>query len=157
MDLVPENLNGAVVFNVVSSCGANRSICGNCADFAVSVHNWLMTTDAKYVIVDLQDEKEICPAFLEELLQLAKRLRYPFVFAGVMDKPRRLLEAYDFTSRAPLFVTPDEAIAFLEKKTPGIISKVSLEGVQFGMAIASSRPRTALAVEADPAEAEAVD
>lgn len=156
MDLVPENLNGAVVFNVINSCCANRSICGNCADFAVSVHNWLMTTEVKYVIVDLQDEKEICSAFLEELLQLAKRLRYPFVFAGVMEKPRRLLEAYDFTSRAPLFVTPDEAIAFLEKTKPGI-TKVSLEGVQFGQPIGSSRPRTALAVEADPAEAEAVD
>ena len=72
MDLVPENLGGAVVFNLVNSCGANKGVCGNCADFAVAIHNWLMNTEVRYVLVDLQDEKEICPAFLEELLQLAK-------------------------------------------------------------------------------------
>lgn len=156
MDLVPENLNGTVVFNVVQSCNANKSVCGNCTDFAVSVHNWLMSSDVKYVVIDLQDEKEICPAFLEELLQLAKRLRYPFVFAGVMEKPKRLLEAYDFTSRSPTFTTPDEAIGALEKRFPGI-TKVSLEGLEFGKSIASSRPRTALVADESAPEAEAVD
>jgi hypothetical protein len=156
MDLVPENLNGAVVFNVVNSCGANKSVCGNCTDFAVAVHNWLMSSDVKYVVVDLQDEKEICPAFLEELLQLAKRLRYPFVFAGVMERPRRLLDAYDFTARSPAFTTPEEAIAALEKRFPGI-TKVSLEGLEFGHAIAASRPRNAVAAEEGSGEAEAAD
>lgn len=156
MDLVPENLHGAVVFNVINSCGANKSVCGNCTDFAVSVHNWLMSSEVKYVVVDLQDEKEICPAFLEELLQLAKRLRYPFVFAGVMEKPRRLLDAYDFTTRSPAFTTPEEAIAALEKRFPGI-TKVSLEGLEFGTPIAASRPRNALVADDPATEAEAVD
>lgn len=156
MDLIPENLGGAVVFNVVNSCGANKSICGNCADFAVAVHNWMMNTEVRYVLVDLQDEKEICPAFLEELLQLAKRLKVPFLFAGVMEKPRRVLEAYDFLNRAPLFVTPDEAIAFLDKNYPGV-TRVSLEGLEFGVPIATSRPRNAIVADVEATDAETVD
>jgi hypothetical protein len=156
MDLVPENLNGAVVFNVLNSCGANRAACGNCADFAVAVHNWIMTTEVKYVLVDLQDEKEVCPAFLEEMLQLAKRLRYPFVFAGVMDKPKRILQSYDFLSRSPTYVTPEEAVVALEKAYPGI-TKGSVEGVDFGVPIASSRPPNALATEEVAADAEAAE
>jgi hypothetical protein len=156
MELVPENLNGAVVFNVLNSCGANRAICGNCAEFAVAVHNWVLTTEVKYVLVDLQDEKDVCPVFLEELLQLAKRLRFPFVFCGVMEKARRVLASYDFTTRSPIFVTPQEAVAFLEKTYPGI-TRVSLEGVEFGVAIAQSRPRNALTLEDSTLEADAAE
>lgn len=148
MELVPENLNGAVVFNIISSCGANKALCGNCADFAVSIHNWMMNSEVRYVLVDLQDEKEICPAFLEELMQLAKRLRLPFLLAGVMEKPKRILESYDFMNRWPLFATPEEAIAYLDKNYPGV-TRVSLEGLEFGVAIASSRPRNAVMAEAD--------
>jgi hypothetical protein len=156
MDLIPENLGGAVVFNLLNSCGANKAVCGNCADFAVAIHNFLMTTDIRYVLVDLQDEKEICPAFLEELMQLAKRQRVPFLLAGVMDKPRRILESYDFTSRWPLFVTPEEAVAYLEKTYPGS-TRVALDGVEFGVAIASSRPRNAGVVAEEGADAESVE
>jgi hypothetical protein len=156
MELIPENLGGAVVFNLQSSCSASRNVCGNCADFAVAIHNWLMASEVRYVLVDLQDEKEICPAFLEELLQLAKRLRLPFLLAGVMEKPRRLLESYDFTARWPLFVTPEEAVAYLEKHYPGA-TKVSLEGLEFGTPIAASRPRNAVLVETEGVEAEGVE
>jgi len=156
MDLVPENLGGAVVFNLVNSCGANKAICGNCADFTVAIHNWLMNTEVRYVLVDLQDEKEICPTFLEELMQLSKRLRVPFLLAGVMEKPRRLLESYDFTARWPLFVTPEDAVAYLDKHFPGA-TKVSLDGLEFGVAIAQSRPRNALVPEAEGTEAEATE
>lgn len=156
MELVPENLNGAVVFNVMNSCGANRAICGNCSDFAVAVHNWVMNTEVRYVLIDLQDEKEICPLFLEELLQLAKRLRFPFVFCGVMERAKRILASYDFTTRSPIFVTPQEAIAYLEKTQPGI-TRVSVEGVEFGVAIAQSRPRNSLSLEDSSLEADAVE
>ncbi len=148
MELVPENLNGAVVFNIISSCNANKSLCGNCADFAVSIHNWMMNTEVKYVLVDLQDEKEICGAFLEELMQLSKRLRVPFLLAGVMEKPRRILEAYDFVNRWPLFATPDEAIAYLDKNYPGT-TRVSLDGLEFGVPIAQSRPRNAVMADVE--------
>lgn len=154
MELVPENLNGAVVFNVQNSCAANKAVCGNCADFAVAVHNWIMASDVRYVLIDLQDEKEVCGAFLEELLQLAKRLRFPFVFCGVMDKARRILESYDFLGRAPLFITPEEAVTYLDKTYPGV-TKVSLDGLEFGVAIAQSRPRHMALPEEAGTEAEA--
>lgn len=156
MDLVPENLGGAVVFNLINSCGANKSQCGNCSDFSVAVHNWLINTDIRYVLLDLQDEKEVCPAFLEEILQLAKRLRVPFVFAGVMEKPQRILESYDFLSRSPLFVTPDDAILWLNQHHPGL-TKVALQGLQFGVAIAQSRPRNGIPVELEGIEVDAVE
>ena len=156
MELVPENLSGAVVFNVINSCGANRAICGNCPDFAVAVHNWVMNTEVRYVLIDLQDEKEICPVFLEELLQLAKRLRLPFVFCGVMERAKRILASYDFTTRSPIFVTPQEAIAYLEQTYPGI-TRVSAEGVEFGVAIAQSRPRNTLSLDDASLEAEAAE
>lgn len=148
MELVPENLNGAVVFNIISSCNANKSICGNCGDFAVSIHNWMMSSEVRYVLVDLQDEKEICGAFLEELMQLSKRLRVPFLIAGVMEKPRRILESYDFAKRWPLFATPEEAVAYLDKNFPGT-TRVSLEGLEFGVPIASSRPRNAVMADVE--------
>jgi hypothetical protein len=148
MELVPENLNGAVVFNIISSCGANKSVCGNCADFAVSIHNWMMNSEVKYVLVDMQDEKEICGAFLEELMQLSKRLRVPFLLAGVMEKPRRILESYDFVSRWPIFATPEEAVAYLDKNFPGT-TRVSLEGLEFGVPIAASRPRNAVMADVE--------
>jgi len=156
MDLVPENLGGAVVFNVMNSCGGNKAICGNCADFAVAIHNWLMSTEIRYVLVDLQDEKEVCATFLEELLQLAKRLRVPFLFAGVMEKPQRVLESYDFLNRWPTFTTPEDAIAYLEENFPGV-TRVPLEGLAFGVAIATSRPRNAVIVEGEEAEAEGAE
>jgi hypothetical protein len=156
MDLVPENLDGAVVFNVLNSCGANKAICGNCGDFAIGIHNWLMNTDVRYVLIDLQDEKEICPTFLEELLQLARRLRIPFLFAGVMEKAKRILLSYNFQSRAPFFVTPEDAITWLDQNHPGL-ARVSLNGLQFGIPVASSRPRNGLMAEADASEAEVAD
>lgn len=155
MDLVPEKLNGAVVFNIINSCNANKAICGNCADFAVGIHNWMMSSEVRYVLVDLQDEKEICGAFLEELMQLSKRLRVPFLLAGVMEKPRRILESYDFMNRWPLFTTPEEAVTYLDKNFPGT-TRVSLEGLEFGVPIAQSRPRNAVMAEVE-SEAEGAE
>jgi hypothetical protein len=156
MDLVPENLDGTVVFNFFNSCGANKSVCGNCADFSVAIHNWLMNTEVRYVLIDLQDEKETCAVLLEELMQLAKRLKLPFVFAGVMEKARQILKSYNFQSRAPIFVTPEDAAAWLEQNYPGV-TRVSLSGLQFGVAIASSRPRYAAIVDEGGADAEAAE
>jgi hypothetical protein len=156
MELVPENVNGAVVFTVHNSCCANKSICGNCPDFAVAVHNWLINADVRYIILDLQDEKEICGLFLEELLLLRKRLKqYPFLFCGVMEKPKRVLESYDYFSRSPLFVTPEEAITWLDANHPGL-TKVEIKPSDLGTAIAVSRPRHSLAIE-EAAETDVAD
>ena len=157
MDLVPENLGGAVVFNLNSSGVSSKALRGNCGEFAVAIHNWLMNTEVRYVLLDFQDEKEVCALFLEELMQLAKRLRVPFLFAGVTEKPRQMLEAYDFTRRWPLFVSPEEAILYLEQNFPGS-TKAPLDGLTFGVAIATSRLRSSAAAEVESAEAiEAVE
>ena len=156
MDLVPENLSGAVVFNLLNSCAVNKLACGSCAEFVVAIHNYLMNSDVRYVLLDLQDEKDICPAFLEELMQLAKRLRVPFLLAGVMDRPRRILESYDFTRRWPLFSTPEDAIAYLEAHHPETL-RVAIGGLPFGTAIATSRGRHVGIQDGEPVEAEAVD
>lgn len=158
MELVPEVVKNTLVFNVIKSCNANKNICGNCPDFAVAVHNTLMNTAVKYVLIDLQDEKEICPLFLEELMQLAKRLKFPFLFTGVMDRPQKILDSYAFVSRHPVFDSVVDAAAWLESKHPGI-TKVSLSGIDIGVAVACSRPRNAVAgvVDGDASEGEAED
>lgn len=154
MELVPEVVKNTLVFNVVNSCNANRNLCGNCSDFAVAVHNTLMNTEVKYVLIDLQDEKEMCPSFLEELMQLAKRMKFPFLFTGVMDRPQRILESYAFLNKHPLFESAEDAVDYLEKNYPGI-TRVSLNGIEIGVAVASSRPRNAVAGEGETTEGEA--
>jgi hypothetical protein len=153
MDLIPEKIDGAVVFNVLCSCTYNASDCPTCGDFAVGLHNWLMTTELKYVVLDFQDEKEVCPAFLEELLQLAKRLKYPFLFSGVMPKPRKVLDAYNYVTKFPIFVTPEEAVEALRGKHPALVQH-TFEGIQFGTAIPISRPRFGSRVEGEGGEEE---
>jgi hypothetical protein len=110
------------------------------ADFVVAVHNWLIGTHLRYVIFDLQDEKEVPADFLEELMQLMKRVRIPFLFAGVMQKPRSLLESYNYVSKYPIFESIDDAIGFLEQKFPDYLS-VSFDGINFGVPIEMVRSR----------------
>lgn len=156
MDLIPENHNGAVVFNLISTGVANRGANDSYGDFAVAIHNYLMNSEVRYLLLDFQDEKEICANFLEELMQLAKRLRVPFLLVGVMEKPRRILESYDFTRRWPLFLTPEEAVAYLNANYPEFL-QVSLAGLEFGTAIASSRNRAIATPDGESVEADAVE
>jgi len=155
MELVVEKLDGAVVFNVHKACTAGPGVCIACADFAVGIHNWLLGTDVRYVIVDLQDEKEVCYLFLEEIMQLRKRLRYPFVFAGVMDKPRQILASYDFLQQ--VFTAPQDAIAHLRKTVPQVLN-VKLDGISFGQSIQVTKPRLGVkGPEEEGVEAEGED
>ena len=131
MDLVPEKVDGGVVFNVVKSCGGNVDICGNCGDFAVAIHNWLMASEVRYVVVDLQDEKVICPQFLEEILQLKRRMKVPFKFAGVMEKPQQLLKNYNYLLDNETYATPADAFKKLEQEKPGPISQDSSQGFTY--------------------------
>lgn len=142
MELVPEQVEGAIVLNVISACPFDMSGCGSCPEYAVGIHNWLMLTELKYLVVDLQDEKEVCPSFLEELLQLRKRLRIPFLFAGVMDKPRKVLESYNFltTNPFPPFTSPEQAIKALRSKTPNLDESFNTN-MKIGEPIPLTRPR----------------
>jgi hypothetical protein len=148
MQIVPVKVDGYVVFNVNQVCPKDDAQCGLCFDYAVAIHNWLMTYELKYVILDFQDEKEVCPDFLIELMQLYKRLRIPFLFAGMMEKPRRLVEAYDFSRQWPLCLTPEEAIRTIKARAPQFLESGKMDIIKFDEPIAILRPRGAARFDA---------
>ena len=153
MELVPDQLDRAVVINVMNPCTGTSSECPACSDYAVGLHNWLVTTGMKYVIFDLQDEKAVCPIFLEEVLQLWKRMRFPFLFSGVMPKPKSILQSYSYDTRFPLFATPTEAVENLRSRFPASMSGQPI-GVTYGQAIAMTRVRSGTRPEGEGAEDE---
>lgn len=139
MDLVPVMVDGAVVLNAAHVCTALHFNCRHCPELAVGVHNWTVESEIGYLLIDFQDEKDICHTLLVELLQLRKRLRIPFLFAGVMARPRSVLESYAFT-QYPFFVTPEEAIAYLKDKHAPLV-KPGYGPVRFGEPIPCNRSR----------------
>lgn len=139
MEIVPTLVNGGVVLDVMNICSYHGSDCKTCPDQAVGIHNWLLATGLRYVVVDFQDEKEVCPTILIELLQLRKRLGIPFIFVGMMDRPKSLLLSYAY-SGYPFFATPEEAMAHLQQMHPDLI-EVDFTLVQFGTPIPCSRAR----------------
>jgi hypothetical protein len=145
MELVAENLDGVAVLNVENVCTGEGLECRECVDVGGLVHNWLLTTGMNYVVIDLQDEKDVCRTFLIEMLQLRKRLRMPFLFAGVMARPKAILEDYDFSATgSPIYATPEEAIAFLESNHKAVIVDTDLSLVRFGEKLLSIRQRNLL-------------
>jgi len=140
MELVPEQLDRAIVINVMNPCTCSTAECPSCSDYAVGLHNWLVATGLKYVIFDLQDEKAVCPVFLEEVLQLWKRMRFPFLFSGVMPKPKAILQSYSYDKRFPLFATPGEAIEDLRNRFPASINTPATT-VVYGQPIPMTRAR----------------
>lgn len=142
MDLVAENLDGAVVLNISSVCtGQDGQECRGCIDIGGLIHNWLMTTEIRYLILDLQDEKDVCRTFIVEMMQLRKRLKIPFLFAGVMERPKKTLLSYavDGPDR-DVFTTPEDAIEKLRQLDPRLL-EVTLEGINFGEPIVSLKAR----------------
>lgn len=149
LEFVPEKVDRAVILNVLQNAKPVASVIAPVvsvvdsfvgADFVVAIHNWLIGTQLKYIIFDLQDEKEVPADFLEELIQLMKRVRIPFLFTGVMQRPRALLMSYDYTSKFPVFATVDDAIAFIEQKYPSYLG-VPHDGINFGVPIEMVRSR----------------
>ena len=111
MDLIPENYRGIVVLNLDCKEPCDEMECRDCTDIGGVVHNWLMSSELPYMIVDLQDEKDICSTFLIELLQLQKRVGFPLLFTGVMEKARLILNSYSYSvNNQPYFSTPEEAV-----------------------------------------------
>jgi hypothetical protein len=138
---MPELIDGAVVASVCSPCGYKAGECETCQEQMVYVHNWLIETELKYLIVDLQDEKDICAGFLQAVLHLKKRLRFPFLFAGVVEKPREILQRYNY-SDFPIFVSPEDAVRALRVNFPGLTER-TLDKIEFGNVIAGARSRPA--------------
>ena len=156
MQLIPENFDGVVVFTATHVCPYSESDCQLCSDYAVGIHNWMLSHELKYVILDFQDEKEVCHELLVELVQLRKRLKIPFYFSGIMAKPRLILEKFAFQSGLPVFTTPEEAVAELRKTSSNLLT-IDLAKVAFGQPISVSKPRQGLrpGVVAEGADAEA--
>lgn len=132
MDLIPILIDGAVVFNLQNTCQVKSMNCENCVNLVLNLHNWIRYSELEYTIVDLQDEKDICPVFLEELQFLRKRLRQPFLFAGVMERPQEYLESYHHKDAYPLFITPEDAVRALRILHPGLTESSLKYPIKFG-------------------------
>jgi hypothetical protein len=130
--LVPEEVDGAVVCNVVKT--TDKYSFDASVELALCLHNWIKQSEVPYLILDLQDEKEVCEVFLAEVLQLRRRLKVPFLFAGVMDRPRRVLEAYEYNRDFPIFVTPEDAVRAIRMEYPGL-TEVRSQKVAWGKPI----------------------
>ena len=156
IELVPEQLDDAVILNVSNHCASGSTDCKSCSDIGVAVHNWLISSELGYVIVDLQDEKDICPTFLIELIQLRKRLRLPFLFSGVVERPRKVLDEYAFTvSGTPIFITPEEAIDYLGEHHSPLLHGTDFSLVSFGNPLQVARPKMGVKGDAEDSESEA--
>lgn len=155
LELIPELMDDSVVLNVSKSCAHNATDCSSCQDLAVGLHNWLVAHEFRYLVVDFQDEKEICPGFIEEVLQLWKRMRIPFLFAGVMTKPRTILESYNYHARYPIFITPEEALRTLT--ATGVDRTAKFEGIEFGTPIPLNRMRQGMRTDGETGDESGAD
>lgn len=139
LELVTENIDGAVVCVMKNPCDLNSYSCSECADQIPHVHNWLKKTELQYLIVDFQDEKDVCPNFLVGLLHLRKRLRFPFLFAGVYEGPRKILSDYAYRE-FPIFVSPEDAVRALRMSHPAL-TEVPMEKIEFNALVCGFQGR----------------
>ena len=132
MDIIPTLVDGAVICSLINSCGYKSRGCPDCDQLVIKIHNWLKHTSLEYLVLDLQDEKEICPTFLQEIMQLRKRLRVQLLFSGVMLQSRRLLEGFNYGDTFPIFLTPEDAVRALRMQNPGLTEAPLKTPVHFG-------------------------
>ena len=154
MDFVPEIVDGSVILNAIEIC-SHGSDCRPCSELAVGIHNWLITHKLRYLVVDFQDEKEVCSTILTELLQLQKRLRFPFLFCGMMEEPKKLLLSYAYTDYK-FFSIPEDSIAFLKQNVPQVLA-ADLQGIKIAEPIPCTRSRTYKIEEAEEGDPEEAD
>ncbi len=157
MNLVPELVDGCIILNVENVCTSNSYDCKDCSDIGGALHNWLMVTGLRHVLIDLQDEKDICLTFLVELMQLRKRLPLPFKFIGAMERPKNLLECHGYSMDGSiLFVSPEKAASELKKQSPESLD-LSYPEVQLGEAVVNLKIRSASRAEGAIDEAAEAD
>lgn len=148
LELVPEQIDGAVICNVIENPSRPNLGKDHSVDMALALYNWIKQNDMRYLILDLQDEKEICQTFLAEVMQLNKRLPIPFIFAGVMEKPLRFLCDYDYTKDFPTFTSPEDAVRALRMQYPGI-TEVGALNVVYGKTISEPQIKEPELAEAE--------
>ena len=139
MEYVPILVDGGVVLNATNVCNNTSPDCKVCPDIAVGVHNWLVANNRKYLIIDFQDEKDVCTTMLVELLQLRKRLKFPFLLVGLMERPRQFLLSYAYGDHL-FFNTPEDAIDHLRAIHPGL-AESDMGGIEFDKPIPTGRFR----------------
>lgn len=138
MDIIPTLIDGAVICVLENGCLFKARGCQDCEQLVIKIHNWLKHTSLEYMVFDFQDEKEICPTFLQELMQLRKRLRIQLLFAGVMEQPRRLLEGFNYGDTFPIFFSPEDAIRALRMQNPGLTEAPLKFAVQFNSSLSAT-------------------
>ena len=135
MDLIPVNVGGIVVFNTTDNCISTSRECKHCLDIGGALHNWLIVMKVNYILIDFQDEKDVCTTFLVELLQLRKRLNIPFIFTGLTLKPQKFLDSYEFLNHksSRIFSSLEEALEFVRTYLKDYICKEeTIANVRFG-------------------------
>ena len=135
MDIIPTLVDGAVICTLENDCSYKTRGCQDCDQLVIKIHNWLKYTSLEYMIFDLQDEKEVCPTFLQELMQLRKRLRIQLLFAGVMEQARKLLEGFNYGDTFPIFLSPEDAIRALRMQNPGLTEAPLKSAVLFNSSL----------------------
>ncbi len=151
IEIIPEIVEDAVVCNVIGSC-TRHGECETCKDMVIGIHNWLVATDQKYLLIDFQDEKDVCACMLEELLQLRKRMNMPFVFSGMMEKAKQTLISLDYRAEATVFPIPEDALDILKNTLEVESLLINIEEISFGKPVTLIRSRYALRADDDEIE-----
>ncbi len=136
MDLIPKLVDGAVICSLVNGCQFKTRTCQECDLLVIKIYNWLKHTSLEYIVLDFQDEKEICPIFLQEIMQLKKRLRIHLLFSGVRQQPRKLLEGFNYGDVFPIFLSPEDAIRALRMQNPGLTEAPLKTSIVYGNSLA---------------------
>lgn len=123
MNLIPISVDGAIVLNLDNCCIVKSRNCEDCINMTLQLRNWIVQTKLSYIIVDLLDEKSICPTFLEELIQLKKRLLIPLLYTGVTKSARDILAGVSNLNSYPFFITPEDAVRSLRVDMPSLTEK----------------------------------
>lgn len=140
LDLVPECIDGVCVLNLKksgSNCDPRYCDCGG---LAVSVHNLMIQSELRYVVIDMQDEKEICDAFVEQMIQLWKRTAVPFYFAGVMPRFKAILDSYGYLNQYQIYGSAIDVVEQLCAEKAKFIN-IKLDGITFGTKLPIPRSR----------------
>jgi hypothetical protein len=126
------------------------------ADVGGSIHNWLLAHGIRYLVVDLQDEKDIPVLLITELLSLRRRWRIPFAFVGVMQKIESVLKDYGFyTQGGQVFFAPEDALDYLREAHQPLL-QVDTQAVIIDEIVFSAQAKAlASTEEVEPEDAEA--
>lgn len=138
MDIIPTMVDGAVVLNLCHLdlyTKDNKKEDEESTRLVIYIHNWVKQIKLEYLVFDFQEEKHINQSFLVELMQLKKRLRIPFLFSGVLNESKKILESYSCQDSYPLFWTPSDAIRALRIQHPGITENNAKNNISFGQSL----------------------